>query len=181
MKKSLVVGCVLGLLASTLSLAGERTVCALYFTDAGLTAQSSNTSLALTTLHGKACPADRLQTDGGILAWDGGYYLTLANGQPGDGGVAGCPQCNWGNVRAVALQCDNPVYVSEKPSGTVDNWGQANVTAATSLDPLIDFDINPDPYRIDFRGAGKVNHISVKPVGTSSNTCKLSTINRNVP
>jgi hypothetical protein len=82
-------------------------------------------------------------------------------------------------VRSLALQCDNPVYVSERWDGGTNRWGQKGVVPATSSDILVDFDINPDPYRIDLRGGGQ--HLSLLSVSTSANVCKLATIQRHNP
>ena len=193
MKKILAVA-VVSMLCASLSLAGERVVCKIWLDDGGVVARSTapapldiiagrfdTTGLALASLDGTACPAIRLQDDGGILSRDGGLELTDVNGQANtDGGVAGCSFCDLRGARSVALQCKDPVYYSEKWDGGVDRWNQRGVVPATANDILIDFDSNPDGYRIDLRGTG--NAISVKPVTASaSNTCTVSTINRNVP
>lgn len=175
MKRYILVGFVVGAwLSAPKAEAGERVVCSLTMpTDAGDI--SSADELTVT-----GCPSNRLQTDGGIFSSDGGYTLTNADGTADtDGGVAGCAECDWGPVRSLALQCDNPVYYSERWDGGVNRWGQKGAVPATSSDTLVDFDVNPDPYRIDLRGG--VQHISVRSVSTSANTCKLSTIQRHTP
>ena len=179
---------VAGLLPPQKAVAGERAVCVVYLNDGGLTAQSTGDVIAVSTLDGTACPSERLQPDGGYLAWDGGYNLTLANGQPADGGLAGCNQCDFKGATSISMQCSDPVYYSEKWDGGVNNRRQhteRGVVPATTLDTLVDFDINPDPYRIDFRGTntyGANQHVSVKPVSaSSSNRCVFSTIKRAVP
>lgn len=195
MKKIFLVGgfvalflVVAGLLPPQKALAGERAVCVVYLNDGGLTAQSTATYLDVATLDGYRCPSERLQPDGGILAWDGGYDLTIANGQPADGGLAGCIQCDFRGASSIAVQCSDPVYYSEKWDGGMDTRRrniERGVVPATTLDTLIDFDINPDPYRIDFRDSippGQNRHISVKPVAaSSSNRCVFETIKRAVP
>jgi len=182
MKKILVTCAVLAVFLVSVAQAGERTVCLLWIDDGGVVPRSSADTLAAWTLDGKRCPDDRLQPDGGILSADGGLLMTDVSGNPTDGGVAGCMFCDFGSARSITLQCNDPVYVSEQWDGGVDRWHQRGVKPALSSDTLIDFDINPDPYRIDFRGGGKTNHISVKPVAASaSNFCRISTINRNVP
>lgn len=176
---------------------GERPVCVVWLDDGGIVARSTapspletpaglrSSGLALATLDGFACPTERLQYDGGILSSDGGFTLTNAAGQlDTDGGVAGCPRCDFRGATSLVMQCKDPVYYSEKWDGGVDRWNQRGVVPATTNDVLVDFDINPDGYRIDFRGskAGMNNHISVKPVSASaSNVCTFSTIYRNTP
>lgn len=161
-------------------LAGERVVCRLFFTDGGVTAQSTLTPTAATTDDDRDCPANVLQSDGTLVnPTDGGTELP-------DGGTPGCPYCNWGGVRSIAIQCDNPVYVSDLPTGVVSTSGgfaQRAVRAATSADEVIDFDVNPDPYRWDFRSPSTTasSNLSVKPVSASSNVCRFSTIERHVP
>ncbi len=176
--------------------AGERVVCTLLLNDGGVAARSTSpvpsellgapetANLGYTTQDGLACPTNRLQPDGGILAWDGGFDLTQANGQAADGGVAGCPICDFRGATSIVMQCAAPVYYSEKWDGGVDRWGQRGVVAATTRDEKVDYTINPDGYRIDFRGtaAGKNNHISVKPVSASAtNFCTFATIERKTP
>lgn len=188
MNKFLVVA-VSVLVVASLASAGERAVCVVYLNDGGLTAQSTADVLSTSTLDGVACPAERLQTDGGILASDGGFALTTANGQTStDGGLAGCVMCDFRGATSISFQCSDPVYYSEKWDGGVDSRRQRperGVVPATTLDTLVDFDINPDPYRVDFRNpgvAGQNQHISLKPVAASaSNRCVISTIKRAVP
>ena len=177
LSSSLLLGLVLGVLFAPPrpeALAGERVVCVLTMpTDAG----SISTAEELTVT---GCPSDRLQTDGGIFSSDGGYTLTNAAGQADtDGGVAGCAECDWGAVRSLALQCDNPVYYSERWDGGVNRWKQKGAVPATTSDMLVDFDTNPDPYRIDLRGNGQ--HISVRSTTTNANTCRVGTVQRNTP
>ncbi len=184
MKKILAFGALLvGVLMVTSAHAGERTVCILWLDDGGVVPRPSAEMHTGATKDGIICPANRLQYDGGVTASDGGIYLTDVLGQVStDGGVAGCPFCDLRGARSIALQCNDPVYVSEQWDGGVDQWNQRGVHAATSYDTLVDFDINPDPFRIDFRGGGATNHISVKPVAASAtNFCRISTISRNVP
>lgn len=163
--------------------AGERVVCRLFFTDGGVTAQSSATPVAAVTDDGRYCPAELLQSDSSLVnPVDGGTLLP-------DGGTPGCPYCNWGSATSIAIQCDNPVYVTDVPSSTgsgktvFNGFAQRAVRAATSADELIDFDINPDSYRWDFRSTqtGVSNNVSIKPVSSSSNTCRLMSIQRNTP
>lgn len=186
-------------LVSSLALAGERVVCKVWLDDGGVVARSTaitqgdalsarpdTVGLAYSTLDGLACPANRLQPDGGIFAWDGGLDLTTAVGVAADGGVAGCPFCDFRGATSLVLQCKDPVYYSEKWDGGVDRWNQRGVIPATSNDILIDFDVNPDGYRIDLRGATSYGiqnqHISVKPVSASAtNMCTFSTIKRASP
>ncbi len=154
-------------LVGAYALAGERVVCAITMpTDGG----SASTAAQISAV---GCPSNVLQSDGGYLAGDGGQYLP-------DGGLAGCNACALKGARSISLQCDNPVYYSERWDGGTNAWGEKGVTAATSSDILVDFDINPDPYRIDFRGTGNQN-ISVKSVSTSANVCRVGTIQRNTP
>lgn len=151
---------------SRLAFAGERVLCTLTMpTDAGAISTADQ-------ITASGCSASLLQVDGGLLSADGGSLL-------GDGGVAGCVACNFGPVRSLALQCDNPVYYSERPDGGVSQWNQKGVAAATTSDMLIDFDINPDPYRIDLRGGSQ--HISVKSTTTTANTCRVGSVQRHVP
>ena len=160
----LAVPLLLGL--SRLAFAGERVICVLTMpTDAGAISTADQ-------ITASGCSASLLQVDAGLLSDDGGSLLP-------DGGVAGCVACNWGPVRSLALQCDNPVYYSERPDGGQSQWGQKGVAAATTSDMLIDFDINPDPYRIDLRAGSQ--HISVKSTTVTANTCRVGTISRNVP
>lgn len=187
----------LGLLSLPAS-AGERVVCKLWLDDGGIAARSTAPSpaetpysvaavgLASTTLDGFACATNRLQPDGGILPWDGGtaLLLTSADGTNGDGGVAGCPACDFRGATTLVMQCRDPVYYSEKWDGGVDRWNQRGVVSATANDELVDFDVNPDGYRIDFRPGGFSgnNHISVKPVTASAtNFCTFATVSRKIP
>lgn len=101
--------------------------------------------------------------------------ISTADSTLADGGVA----CAWGPVKSLAVQCDNPVYYSERWDGGVNNLKQNGVVPATSSDMLIDFDINPDPYRVDLRGQGR--HVSLKSVGTSANNCRVGTVERASP
>ena len=182
MKKILIPCAVLAVFLVSAAQAGERTVCLLWLDDGGVVPRSSADILATWTLDGKQCPATNLQPDGGILSADGGLLMTDVSGNPTDGGVAGCMFCDLRGARSITLQCNDPVYVSERWDGGSDRWHQRGVMPATSYDTLIDFDTNPDPYRIDFRGGGQTNHISVKPVAASaSNVCRISTIQRHVP
>jgi hypothetical protein len=196
MKKILAVAALAVLVASLPSLGGERPVCKIYLDDGGVVARSTaptpgdllaarpdTAGLGYATLEGVACPTIRLQTDGGIISSDGGLTLTNAAGTANsDGGVAGCPVCDFRGARSVVLQCKDPVYYSEQWDGGSDSWNQRGVMPATANHTLIDFDANPDGYRIDFRGGGATNHLSIKPVAASaSNVCTVSTINRNVP
>ena len=193
--------------------AGERPVCAIPLNDGGIAARSSGDLIGVVTLDGVRCPADRLQRDGGLLALDGGPHLepplqsdggyfrlsdggiTLADGGlyilP-DGGanaiLTGCMRCDLRGAASVALQCNDPVYYSEQWGGTVTNLRNVAVrepVAATTNGILVDFDINPDPYRIDFRDAipaGQTRTLSAKPVtGNATNRCTLSTIKRSSP
>jgi hypothetical protein len=198
-KKILAVMTVAVLAVALPSLGGERVVCKVWLDDGGVVARSTaltptaligvrpNTAgLGYSTLDGKSCPSDRLQPDGGIVAWDAGtsFALTNADGTAADGGRAGCPLCDFRGATSLVLQCKDPVYYSEKWDGGVDQWNQRGVTPATSNDVLVDFDMNPDGYRIDFRGSasGKNNHLSIKPVSASAtNFCTLSTIERKSP
>lgn len=177
--------------------AGERPVCKVWLDDGGIVARSTSTNiseyiinrpetagLALITLDGKACPAERLQTDGGIMSSDGGLTLTNAAGTLNtDGGLAGCPFCDFRNATSVVMQCKDPVYYSEQWDGGRDGWNQFGVVPATTNSELVDFDANPDGYRIDFRDGFTGNHhISVKPVSASTtNFCTFATIKRAVP
>lgn len=187
--------------------AGERVVCKVWLDDGGIVARSTapapldtiggsrpgTAGLASVTLDGFACPANRLQPDGGIQAWDGGtgYEMTQANGQPTDGGVAGCPVCDFRGATSVAFQCLDSngagvkVYYSEQWDGGFDKWNQRGVMPATTSSTLVDFSINSDPYRIDFRGSampGQNQHVSVKPFAASqSAVCTFSTIKRASP
>ena len=171
MKKVLfAVGLVVGVLASVwppgVANAGERVYCSFTLpNDGGATSTATKTTIT-------GCAAERLQSDGGLLQTDGGFYLD-------DGGVAGCVDCSWGNARSLFLQCDNPVYYSESPSNTRSLWGEKEVTPATTSDVLVDFDINPDAYRIDLRGTAQ--HISILSVSTSANTCKVGPVERHIP
>lgn len=202
MKNALTVFAVaLALAVPLAALGGERVVCVVWLDDGGTVARSTapaprdviggarpiTAGLASSTLDGYACPANRLQPDGGIQAWDGGvgFELTAANGQPTDGGVAGCVYCDFRGVTTLVMQCRDPVYYSEKWDGGVDAWGQRGVIPATSNDVLVDFDVNPDGYRIDMRATGIQNanqHISVKPVSAGvTNFCTFSTAKRIAP
>jgi hypothetical protein len=159
--------------------AGERVVCRLFFTDGGVTAQSTATPNAATTDDGRLCPSYLLQSDSTLInPQDGGTLLP-------DGGTPGCPYCNWGSATSIAMQCDNPVYVDDVPSGvdTFNGYTRRTIRAATSADEVIDFDVNPDPYRWDWRSSqtNVINNLSVKPVSSSSNVCRFSTIQRNNP
>lgn len=87
--------------------------------------------------------------------------------------------CVWGPARTLMLQCDNPVYYSSVPDGLANSTQQKTVRAAVSTDPMIDFDINPDPYRIDLRAGSQ--HISVQSVSTAANTCRVGSVSRLVP
>ena len=196
MKKLIAVAATALLCVVPFAHAGERVVCKIWMDDGGVVARSTapapgdligvrpdTEGLGYTTLDGIACPTDRLQTDGGILASDAGLYLTNAAGQANsDGGVAGCSLCDLRGARSITLQCNAPVTYSEKWDGGVDRWGQRGVVPATTNDTLVDFSTNPDPYRIDFRGSATSNNISLKPVTASSSlVCKIATISRNVP
>jgi hypothetical protein len=176
--------------------AGERPVCKVWLDDGGVVARTTGTNigdylagrpetagLALNTLDGWPCPANRLQTDGGIVSADGGLLLTDSSGTPTDGGYAGCPFCDFRNATSVVLQCSAPVYYSEQWDGGTDAWGQRGVVPATSNHEKIDFSVNPDGYRIDFRDGFIGNHhLSIKPVAASaSNFCTISTIKRASP
>jgi hypothetical protein len=179
MKHALVVIAALAVVLAFNASAGERVVCRLFFTDGGVTAQSTATPTAATTDDGRLCPSNLLQSDSSLInPADGGTLLP-------DGGTPGCPYCNWGSATSIAIQCDNPVYVSDVPSGTTtfNGFTRRTVRAATSADEVIDFDVNPDPYRWDFRSSqtGVINNLSVKPVSSASNTCRFSTIQRNTP
>lgn len=179
MRTALVVLALAALFTAPLAFGGERVVCRLFFTDGGVTAQSTATPNAATTDDGRACPANLLQSDGSLInPVDGGTLLP-------DGGTPGCPYCNWGNATSIAIQCDNPIYVSDVPTGvsSFNGYTRRTVRAATSADEVIDFDINPDPYRWDFRSSqtGVINNVSVKPLSASSNVCRFSTIQRNTP
>ena len=154
-------------LVGAYALAGERVVCVIAMpTDGGAAGTASQISAV-------GCPSNVLQSDGGYLAADGGQYLP-------DGGLAGCNACAFKGARSIAIQCDNPVYYSERWDGGTNAWGERTVMPATSSDMLIDFDINPDPYRVDFRSTGNQN-VSVKSVSTSANNCRFGTIQRNTP
>ena len=170
MKKALVLGLTLGVLFAPPwmeALAGERVVCSLTMpTDGG----TISTADELTVV---GCAASKLQSDGGIALWDGGGNWLA------DGGPAGCVACPLGGTKSLALQCNNPVYYSEKWDGGTNPYGQKGAVPATSSDILIDFDTNPDPYRIDLRGQSM--HISVMSTSTTANTCRVGTIQRNVP
>lgn len=199
MKKILAVAAVFLLVLSVPAIGGERPVCKIWLDDGGVVARSTaptpgdtiaaradTAGLASYTLDGLACPATRLQPDGGIAAWDGGigFEMTLATGAASDGGVAGCPFCDFRGATSLVLQCKDPVYVSEQWDGGHDRWNQRGVMPATANHTLVDFDVNPDGYRIDFRGGatGKNNHLSIKPVTASTtNFCTVSTIERKVP
>lgn len=171
MKKiALAVGMIVGALASIwppgVAEAGERVMCTFTLPqDAGATSTATKTTVT-------GCAAERLQSDGGLLQTDGGFYLN-------DGGVAGCVDCNWGKAQSLFIQCDNPVYYSEAPSNTVSLWGEKEVTPATTSDVLVDFDLNPDAYRIDLRGTAQ--HLSILSVSTSANVCKVGTVERHIP
>ncbi len=185
-------------LLSLSAFAGERVVCKVWLDDGGVVARSTapnaadllstrvdTAGLAYSTLDGLSCPSSKLQPDGGMLAWDGGsgFEMTTAAGVP-TGTTAGCPFCDFRGATSLVMQCKDPVYYSEKWDGGVDKWGQRGVVPATSNDVLVDFDLNPDGYRIDFRGSrsGKNNHLSVKPVSASAtNFCTFSTIERKSP
>ena len=186
------------LLAVPAARAGDRVVCKVWLDDGGVVARSTATDLtgavasrpdsvgiSIATLDGLQCPSNRLQADGGIIASDGGFTLTDSAGQVNsDGGLAGCVFCDFRGATSVVMQCRDPVYYSEKWDGGVDRYGQRGVVPATANDVLVDFDINPDGYRIDFRGTrpGMNNHVSVKPVSASaSNFCTFSTIERKTP
>lgn len=198
-KKILVVLGVASLVALTPAAeAGDRAVCKVWLDDGGVVARSTavtpadaigvrpdTVGLAYATLDGLACPAAKLQPDGGIFAWDAGLDLTLANGQPADGGMAGCAFCDFRGATSVAVQCRDTagagvkVYYSEKWDGGVDKWGQRGVMPATANDTLLDFTANMDPYRINLRGAttGQNQHLSVKPVSASASAyCIFETI-----
>jgi hypothetical protein len=198
MKQVLVVIAALGIVVAATASAGERVVCKVWLDDGGIVARSTAPSpletpaalgsygLSIATLDGLACPVGRLQTDGGILSSDGGFTLTNAAGTlNSDGGYAGCPACDFRGVSSIVMQCRDPVYYSEKWDGGSDTWNQRGVVPATTNDILVDFDANPDGYRIDLRGsavAGQNQHISVKPVSASaSNFCTFSTIKRSSP
>lgn len=199
MKKVLAVAGIVALFLALPSFGGERVVCKLWLDDGGIVARSTapmpleligvrpdTANLGYATLDGLACPAIRLQFDAGIVAWDAGvgFEMTAQNGQPTDGGVAGCPVCDFRGATSVVMQCKDPVYYSEKWDGGVDKWNQRGVMPATANDVLVDFDVNPDGYRIDLRGSctGCNQHISVKPVSASaSNVCTFSTIKRASP
>jgi hypothetical protein len=200
MKNILVLVAALAVGIASLSFAGERVVCKIWLDDGGVVARSTAPSpgdligvrpdtagLAYSTLDGLACPTTRLQYDGGILSSDGGLTLTNAAGTlDTDGGLAGCPFCDFRGATSLVLQCAAPVYYSEKWDGGVDKWGQRGVVPATANDVKIDFTTNPDGYRIDFRGATSYGisnqHLSIKPVTASaSNFCTLSTIMRKSP
>ena len=199
MKKLLAVAVTALLCAVPFAHAGERVVCKIWMDDGGVVARSTaptptdllayrpdTAGLGYSTLVGYSCPAIKLQTDGGIVAWDAGtgFEMTNAAGQATDGGVAGCPLCDFRGATSVVLQCKDPVYYSEKWDGGVDKWNQRGVTPATSNDVLVDFDMNPDGYRIDFRSSGGAsnNHLSIKPVSASAtNFCTISTIYRKTP
>lgn len=179
MKNLLVVVAVLAVVAASSVSAGERVVCRLFFTDGGVTAQSTATPTATTTDDARGCPANLLQTDGTLInPLDAGVLLP-------DGGTPGCPYCNWGGATSIAMQCDNPVYVSDLPTGysTLNGYTRRTVRAATSADEVIDFDVNPDPYRWDWRSTqtNVSNNLSVKPVSTASNVCRFSSIERHTP
>lgn len=195
MKNYLVVLAALVFCSIPLAFAGERVVCKVWLDDGGVVARSTaptagdaigvrpdTAGLAYATLDGVACPANRLQTDGGIFSSDGGLTLTNAAGTlDTDGGVAGCPACDFRGANTLVMQCKDPVYYSEKWDGGVDKRGQRGVVPATANDELVDFDMNPDGYCITFRGtvAGQNNHISVKPVSASaSNVCTFATTTR---
>ena len=183
MKKVLfAVGVVVGALASIwppgVAQAGERVYCSFTLPQDG---GPISTATRATVTN---CPADRLQPDGGLLQTDGGFLIgdtTLADGGviPGDGGVAGCVDCSWGKAQSLFIQYDNPVYYSEVPSNTYSLWGEKEVAPATTSDVLVDFDINPDAYRIDLRGTAQ--HISILSVSTSANVCKVGTVERHIP
>jgi hypothetical protein len=179
MKNTLVLLAALAVMAPFASFGGERVVCRLFFTDGGVTAQSTATPNAATTDDARLCPAALLQSDSTLInPLDGGTLLP-------DGGTPGCPYCNWGSATSIAMQCDNPVYVSDTPTGvaTFNGYTRRTVRAATSADEVIDYDINPDPYRWDWRSSqtNVINNLSVKPVSSSSNVCRFSTIQRNNP
>lgn len=93
--------------------------------------------------------------------------------------TAALEACNWGKAQSLFLQCDNPVFYSEKPTASYSTYNQREVTPATSTDVLVDFDLNPDPYRVDLRG--QAQHISILSVSTTANVCKVGTVHRNVP
>lgn len=171
MKKVLfAVGVVIGALASIwppgVAQAGERVYCSFTLPQDG---GPISTATRATVTN---CPAERLQPDGGLLQTDGGVLI-------GDGGVAGCVDCSWGKAQSLFIQCDNPVYYSEAPSNTYSLWGEKEATPATTSDVLVDFDTNPDAYRIDLRGTAQ--HISILSVSTSANVCKVGTVERHIP
>ena len=205
MKNALTVFAALALVASLSALGGERVVCKVWLDDGGIVARSTaptptdliayrpdTAGLGYTTLDGYACPSNRLQPDGGIASWDAGtaFLLTNANGTTADGGVAGCPLCDFRGATSIVMQCRDSsagikVYYSEKWDGGYDNWAQRGVVPATSNDELVDFSTNPDGYRIDLRATGIQNanqHISVKPVSASASAyCTFATIKRIAP
>jgi hypothetical protein len=149
------------------ALAGERVVCAITLpTDGGVASTADQ-------IGSTGCSSSVLQSDGGVLGTDGGYVLP-------DGGLSGCNACALKGARSIALQCDNPVNYSERWDGGANAWGEKGVTPATTSDMLIDFDINPDPYRIDFRGTGNQN-ISIRSVSVSANVCRVGIIQRHAP
>lgn len=120
-------------------------------------------------------------TDGGTVSTaeqiaDGGCTLLA------DGGIDSCtalPDCDWGTARSLSLQCDNPVYYTAVPNGRTNSLNQKTTNTVTTSDILVDFDINPDPYRIDLRNQSQ--HLSLKSVSTSANTCKVGTVYRLEP
>jgi hypothetical protein len=213
MKKLLAVFVAVLVVIALPSLGGERPVCVVPLNDGGIAARSTGDFIGVVTLDGVRCPASRLQTDGGLLALDGGPYLEPGRAPDGgyfrlsdagiafpdggplliaDGGtfalLSGCVTCDLRGAASVALQCNDPVYYSEQWGGTVTNNRDVGVrepSAATTNGILVDFDINPDPYRIDFRDAipaGQTRTLSIKPVSASaSNRCVISTIKRAVP
>ncbi len=130
----------------------ERTVCSVTMpTDAGTASTAA------------------LVADGGCTALD-------------DGGVENCSEiaaCSWGPARSLMIQCDNPVRYSSVPDGLANSLKQKTVRTVADTDPMIDFDINPDPYRIDLRNGSQ--HISLKSVSTSANTCNVGSVSRLVP
>lgn len=159
MKKSLLAGSLSFTLGLVLSFtpaseaeAGERVIC----------------TVTMPTDAGTASTADQY-TDGGCTLFP-------------DAGIDTCTDaltCTWGKAQNLFVQCDNPVYYSETPASTVNRFNQRNVRAATSGDVLIDFDANPDSYRINLRG--QAQHISLLSVSTSANTCKVGTVERHIP
>lgn len=129
--------------------------------------EQTHCSITMPTDGGTASTADQIADGGCVDPGDGGSHCTAI------------AACGWGLAKSIFIQCDNPVRYSSISNGQTNTLKQRTPRTVVATDPLVDFDLNADAYRIDLRGQSQ--HLSVKSVSTSANTCNFGSVSRLVP